>query len=98
MGSCNARRCDGDNLNEMWIESKGRWVLPGIPMGYAHAAPIEGELGSNAAALLVLLGLWALFMGMRNLRELRHKRLVLNREKGCTGADPVENSSPEAHN
>ena len=55
-----------------------RWlpVLTGMPIGQAGAAPIEGEVGSNAAALLVLLGLWALFMGLRNLRELRHKRIL----------------------
>ena len=66
-------------------------------MGVAHAAPIEGELGSNAAAVLVLLGVWALIMGMRNLRELRHKRLVLNRGKKGSAADQVEDSGPEAH-
>lgn len=58
-----------------------RWlpVFPGMQIGQASAAPIEGEVGSNAAALLVLLGLWALFMGLRNLRELRHKRLLPER-------------------
>ena len=58
-----------------------RWlpVFPGMQVGQAVAAPIEGEVSSNAAALLVLLGLWALFMGLRNLRELRHKRLLPGR-------------------
>jgi len=45
-----------------------------------QAAPIDGELGSNAAALLLLLGVGALLMGLRNLRELRHKRVGLNRD------------------
>ena len=66
-------------------------------MGYGHAAPIEGELGSNAAALLVVLGVWALFMGMRNLRELRHKRLILNRDQKGSGARREENPNPETH-
>ena len=79
-------------------KNKWLWVLPGISMGFAHAAPIEGELGSNAAALLVLLGVWALFMGMRNLRELRHKRLVLNRGAKNPKADQVEDSGSEVQN
>lgn len=49
--------------------------------GHANAAPIEGELGINAAALLVVLGVWALVMGLRNLRELRHKRMAPERQQ-----------------
>jgi hypothetical protein len=41
----------------------------------AQAAPIEGEVASNAAAILVLLGVWALIGSLRNLREMRHKRV-----------------------
>jgi len=57
------------------------WPLlwTGLATGSAHAAPIEGEMGSNAAVILVLLGVWALILGMRNLRELRHKRLAPER-------------------
>lgn len=40
------------------------------------AVPVEGDLGNHAAALLVALGVSALFLGLRNLRELRHKRMV----------------------
>ena len=47
----------------------------------AYAAPIEGEFASNAAALLVVLGVWAIFMGARNLRELRHKRMAPDRSQ-----------------
>jgi len=43
------------------------------------AAPVEGSAGSNAAAILVVLGLFALVMGLRNLRDLRHKRLTPDR-------------------
>ena len=55
-----------------------RWVpaFTGLTVGHSHAAPIEGEIASNAAALLVVLGVWAIAMGARNLRELRYKRLV----------------------
>lgn len=56
-------------------------ALPSIVHGHVQAAPIEGELGSNAASLLVLLGIGALLMGMRNLRELRHKRLMPERNR-----------------
>jgi len=66
-------------------------------MGYGRAAPIEGELGSNAAALLVVLGVWALFMGMRNLRELRHKRLVLNRKNRRSQSQQGEKPHPGTH-
>ena len=55
--------------------------LSTLAVSPAVAAPIEGELASNAASILVLLGLWALLMGMRNLRELRHKRLVPERRQ-----------------
>jgi hypothetical protein len=51
-------------------------LLPGLLIGGVEAAPIEGEVSSNAAALLVLLGIWALLMGVRNLRGIRHKRLT----------------------
>ena len=62
------------------------------------AAPIEGELSSNAAALLVVLGVWALFMGMRNLRELRHKRPDLGRASKGGDARVLENPGPKEHN
>ena len=65
---------------------------------FVRAAPIEGELGSNAAALLVVLGVLALFMGMRNLRELRHKRPTLGRTSRAGNAQALENSGPEEHN
>lgn len=66
---------------------RSRW-LPALAGGYAVkavAAPIEGELSSNAAALLMLLGLGALLMGLRNLRELRHKRLTPDRRHAGQG-------------
>ena len=65
---------------------KYRWlpVASGLTINQAGAAPIEGEIASNAAVLLVLLGLWALFMGMRNLRELRYKRYVRGRGRPPT--------------
>lgn len=53
----------------------------------AHAAtPVEGALGFNAAAILLLLGIGALLMGMRNLRELRHKRIVPERQRAVEQA------------
>lgn len=55
-------------------------ALPALA-SHAEAAPIAGELGSNAASLLVILGIGALLMGMRNLRQLRHKRLVTGRHR-----------------
>ncbi len=45
----------------------------------AHAAEVEGDLSVNAAALLVVLGIWALAMGVRNLRAMRYKPLVPQR-------------------
>ena len=61
-------------------------ALSALITGSVHAAPIEGELGTNLAALLLLLGIGALLMGIRNLRELRHKRMVLNRGAPRAGA------------
>lgn len=59
-----------------------RWLpaLATIGISETQAAPIEGEVASNAAALLAVLGVWAVGMGVRNLRELRYKRLVPERQ------------------
>ena len=70
-------------------------ALSGLFFGGANAAPIEGETSSNAAVLLVLLGVWALLMGLRNLRQLRHKHLVLNREAKDSGTRQMEDPNPE---
>ena len=80
-------------------ENRWYWssLFPALGIGQLQAAPIEGEFGSNAAALLMLLGVWALFMGVRNLRELRHKRLVPNRQFHA-GTDQLENPGPKGHN
>lgn len=43
--------------------------------GAVQAAPVEGEIAGNAAAILVLLGIWALIGSLRNLRDVRHKRV-----------------------
>jgi hypothetical protein len=58
-----------------------RWLaaFTGMTVGHSHAAPIEGEVASNAAALLVILGVWAVAMGLRKLRELRYKPLLPRR-------------------
>jgi len=83
------------------MQSASNWyrlsLFPALGVGPIHAAPIEGELGSNAAVLLVLLGLGALLMGMRNLRELRHKRLVPERAPANNHRHP-ENPGPDGHN
>lgn len=62
-------------------KSRSTGLAACLGTGSAMAAPIEGEIGSNLASLLVLLGVWALVMGMRNLRELRHKRLTPQRQQ-----------------
>ena len=72
-------------------------LFPALAVGPIQAAPIEGEVGSNAAVLLMLLGLGALLMGMRNLRELRHKRLVPEREPK-NDRRHLESPGPNGHN
>ena len=64
------------NKNRKWLA-----CLSLAAVNPVNAAPIDGEIGSNAAAVLMVLGIWALLMGMRNLRELRHKRLVPARQQ-----------------
>ena len=58
-----------------------RWLpaTPALAIGQAHAAPLEGDVGINVALLLMLLGGWAIIMGLRNLHALRHKHLVPER-------------------
>ncbi len=55
------------------------FVCAGTPVGAAQAAPIEGSLFSNIAALLLVLGMGALLTGMRNLRQMRHRRIASGR-------------------
>ena len=55
----------------------------------AHAAEVEGELSVNAAALLVVLGIWALAMGVRNLRAMRYKPLVPQRQPQQDASEPL---------
>ncbi|MGB5199383.1 MAG: hypothetical protein WBN68_06580 [Sedimenticolaceae bacterium] len=55
---------------------QGLAALPGMTIGQTFAAPIEGETASNAAAILILLGVWALLMSLRNLRHIRHRRIA----------------------
>jgi hypothetical protein len=56
----------------------------------ASATPIEGEFSLNAAALLFVLGVWALLMGLRNLRALRYRPMVPQRRKEETGGHSAE--------
>ena len=46
----------------MLLAHKSRCVALAASLGIGHAtaAPVEGEVGSNLASLLVLLGVWAL--------------------------------------
>ena len=62
----------------------------GLTVGPASAAPIEGETASNAAVILVLLGVWALVMGIRNLRDLRYKRHVPDRRSESEHPEELE--------
>jgi hypothetical protein len=73
-----------------------RWLaaLPGLAVSQTQAAPVEGETASNAAALLIVLGVWAIAMGVRNLRELRYKRLVPERQQ----RDPERTTTPGRKN
>lgn len=55
------------------MSNNWQWLpaLPGLALGTANAAPVEGEFASNAAGLLVMLGVLAIIMGIRNLRLRR---------------------------
>jgi hypothetical protein len=60
---------------------RGLATLPILNTGQTFAAPIEGEAASNAAAILVLLGVWALLMSLRNLRHIRHRRIAIGTQR-----------------
>ena len=54
-----------------------RQWLPAMLGGFAgptFANPIEGDAATNAGALLIMLGVIAILLGVRNLRALRHKQ------------------------
>jgi len=61
--------------------------FPGMLALPAYANP-GGESGFtfNLASLLVVLGVWAIVMGVRNLRALRYKPLAPQRH--ASGKDP----------
>lgn len=69
-------------------------TLAALLVGSAGAAPIEGAMRSNLAALLLILGVGALLMSLRNLRDLRHKRLVTHREIPSTDELPGKTGTP----
>jgi hypothetical protein len=73
----------------MSTQRKWRWspLVAVLGAGHAHAVPVEGEFASHAAGLLVLLGVSALLLSVRNLHELRHKRLVPQRHPRAGGAE-----------
>ena len=51
-------------------------LIPGLAVGPAHAAQNEGVFANVTAAILVLLGLLAIVIGVRNLRTLQHKHAL----------------------
>lgn len=62
----------------------------GLATSPAYADPIEGEFAMNAAAVLVVLGVWALLMGVRNLRSLRYKHTVPPRRFSQNDSDAAD--------
>lgn len=62
----------------------------GLATSPAYADPIEGEFAMNAAAVLVVLGVWALLMGVRNLRSLRYKHSVPPRRFSQDDSDAAD--------
>lgn len=59
-----------------------RWLplIPGLAVGPAHTAQNDGVFENLAAAILLVLGLLAILLGVRNLRTLRQKH-ALPRER-----------------
>ena len=62
----------------------------GIAATPAYADPIEGDFSMNAAAVLVVLGVWALLMGVRNLRSMRYKHTLPSRRSAPGESDDVD--------
>ncbi len=78
-----------NNWNRQWLPA-----LPGLTVAPAIAAPMEGELASNTAGLLVVLGVLAIVMGIRSLR-LRSSRLQgLSDRQGQTGSPAKHRKAP----
>ncbi len=67
-------------------------LIPAVLASPAGATPVEGDFSVNAAALLFVLGVWALLMGLRNLRALRYRPMVPRRRKD----DPTKHTASEA--
>lgn len=84
----NAHRCSWD-MNEAIRQPRrnglralaGVWVCAPV---YADSA--DDASGFNAAALLVVLGVWAILMGVRNLRAMRYKPMVPHQRRAPSEA------------
>ena len=95
MGMANAHRCGGTTRKMRSDRHAMKTaMLAALLAGSANAAPIEGAMRSNLAALLLILGVGALLMSLRNLRDLRHKRLITNREIPTTDELPAKTRDP----
>lgn len=49
--------------------------------GSAHAASPDNPAGDYGTIALFLLGAWALYIGLRNVKELKHKRFTPRRRR-----------------
>ncbi len=72
---------------------RGVAALTGLTIGQTSAAPIEGETASNAAAILILLGIWALLMSLRSLRHIRHRRMTTDLRREAERAADLESDA-----
>jgi hypothetical protein len=62
----------------------------------AHAVPIEGDMAGHAAGLLVILGTFAILLGIRNLRTLLHKQPMRRRDSGRYRTEAAAPSNDES--
>ena len=72
---------------------RGLATLPGLTIGQTFAAPIEGETASNAAAILILAGVWALLMSLRSLRHIRHRRITTDLRRNAKRTADLESDA-----
>lgn len=64
-----------------------RPILPSLVAGPTFAAPIDGSSATNAGALLVVFGVFAILIGVRDLRALRHKQTLVKPTQDATAGD-----------
>lgn len=74
-----------------------KWLpaIAGLATGQVQAAYADGDFAIDVALPLALLGVLAIVMGIRNLHELRYRRLVPGHRSRPRASGAREDDTPD---